>query len=45
MRAKAYPAENAEHLKTPEQIMPLYLYLMSDDSLEVNGQSLDCQPK
>ncbi len=24
--------------------MPLYLYLMSDDSIEVSGQSLDAQP-
>lgn len=45
MRAKAYPAENKEQLKTPEQIMPTYVYLMSDQSKEVNGQSLDCQPK
>ncbi|MDY6885889.1 MAG: YciK family oxidoreductase, partial [Pseudomonadota bacterium] len=32
-------------LKTPEDIMPMYLYLMGNDSIEVNGQSLDCQPK
>ena len=30
MRAQAYPAEDASKLKTPEEIMPLYLYLMSD---------------
>ena len=45
MRAKAFPAEDAETLKTPADIMPLYLYLMGSDSQEVNGQSLDCQPK
>ncbi|NMH58505.1 YciK family oxidoreductase [Alteromonas ponticola] len=45
MRASAFPAEDPNTLKTPQQIMPLYLYLMGDDSLEVNGQSLDCQPK
>lgn len=45
MRASAFPAENAETLKTPADIMPLYLYLMGPDSKEVNGQSLDCQPK
>jgi NAD(P)-dependent dehydrogenase (short-subunit alcohol dehydrogenase family) len=45
MRAKAYPAEDAATLKTPQQIMPLYMYLMSDESVDVNGQSLDCQPK
>lgn len=45
MRASAFPAEQPETLKTPADIMPLYLYLMGNDSLEVNGQSLDCQPK
>ncbi|MCW8108533.1 YciK family oxidoreductase [Alteromonas ponticola] len=45
MRASAFPAEDASTLKTPQQIMPLYLYLMGDDSIQVNGQSLDCQPK
>jgi len=45
MRSKAYPAEDTSLLKTPEQIMPTYVYLMSDQSKEVNGQSLDCQPK
>ena len=43
MRAAAYPAENPEELKTPEDIMPLYLYLMSPDSVGVHGQSLDAQ--
>ncbi len=45
MRASAFPAEDASKLKTPADIMPLYLYLMGEDSIEVNGQSLDCQPK
>ena len=45
MRASAYPAENPDTLKTPADIMPLYLYLMGEDSISVNGQSLDCQPK
>jgi NAD(P)-dependent dehydrogenase (short-subunit alcohol dehydrogenase family) len=45
MRAKAYPAEKPESLKTPLDIMPSYLYLMADESKSVNGQSLDCQPK
>lgn len=45
MRAKAYPAEKPESLKTPLDIMPSYLYLMADESKGVNGQSLDCQPK
>lgn len=45
MRAQAFPAENPETLKTPEDIMPMYLYLMGNDSVTVNGESLDCQPK
>lgn len=45
MRAQAFPAENPETLKTPEDIMPMYLYLMGNDSAAVNGESLDCQPK
>lgn len=43
MRARAYPAEDRSKLKTPAEIMPTYLYLMSDASLEVNGQSIDAQ--
>jgi NAD(P)-dependent dehydrogenase (short-subunit alcohol dehydrogenase family) len=43
MRADAYPAENPGTLKTPEDIMPLYLYLMGPDSIDINGQSLDAQ--
>ncbi|WP_026960573.1 MULTISPECIES: YciK family oxidoreductase [Aliagarivorans] len=45
MRATAYPGEDPMTLKTPLDIMPTYLYLMSDDSEQVTGQSLDAQPK
>lgn len=45
MRAAAYPGEDPETLKTPEDIMPLYLYLLGPDSMGVTGQSLDAQPK
>ena len=43
MRNSAYPGENKTLLKTPEQIMPTYLYLMSDASIGVNAQSLNAQ--
>lgn len=43
MRAKAYPAEDPATLKTADDILPAYLYLMSDDSTGVNGQQLDAQ--
>lgn len=45
MRAKAFPAEDANTLKTAEQIMPLYLYLMGDDSKNENGKTFVAQPK
>lgn len=45
MRAKAFPAENPDNLKTPADIMPSYLYLMADDSIGVTGETLVCQPK
>ncbi|WP_143872456.1 YciK family oxidoreductase [Catenovulum sediminis] len=45
MRQTAYPAEDQKKLKQPDEIMPVYLYLMSDESQKVNGQSLDAQPK
>ncbi len=43
MRALAFPAEDASKLKTAAQLMPLYLFLMSDDSQAVSGQSMDAQ--
>ncbi|WP_028117521.1 YciK family oxidoreductase [Ferrimonas senticii] len=45
MRATAFPAEDPMSLKTAEELMPLYLYLMSDASRHINGQSIDAQPK
>jgi len=43
MRAKAYPDEDPKVLPTADEIMPAYLYLMGDDSLDMNGQSIDAQ--
>ncbi|KFZ28261.1 3-oxoacyl-ACP reductase [Pseudidiomarina atlantica] len=43
MRSKAYPGEDPMKLKTPADLMPTYLYLMSDDSIAITGQSLDAQ--
>ena len=43
MRAQAYPAENPNSLKSAEEIMPAYLYLLGADSSEVNGQSINAQ--
>lgn len=44
MRASAFPEENANKLKTPADIMPIYLYLMGDDSQNESGISFDAQP-
>ena len=43
MRARAYPAENPASTAAPEEIMPLYLYLMSSLSDGVNGHALNAQ--
>ncbi|MEK6788041.1 MAG: YciK family oxidoreductase [Pseudomonadota bacterium] len=44
MRASAYPGENPQTVKTPEELMPLYLYLLGPDSTGISGQSFDAQP-
>ena len=44
MRMQAFPAEDPGTLKTAEEIMPSYLYLLGADSANVNGQSIDAQP-
>jgi len=45
MRAHAYPGESPMSLKTPENIMPGYICLMSDESIDVRGQVIALQPK
>lgn len=41
MRASAYPGENPESNPSPEQHMPLYRYLFSEQAQEINGLSID----
>ena len=43
MRAAAFPAEDTSKLKTPDDILPTYLWLLGPDSREVHGQSVDAQ--
>ena len=43
MRANAYPAENPQTLKAAEDIMAAYLYLMGNDSADINGQQINAQ--
>lgn len=45
MRAAAYPAEDPGTLKTPDDIMPAYLYLIGPDSKGISGKSFDAQQK
>lgn len=45
MRAHAFPGEDPFTLKTPEEIMPAYVCLMSDVATGIKGQVIDCQPK
>ncbi|MHB0775510.1 YciK family oxidoreductase [Halomonas sp. WWR20] len=44
MRKTAYPGEDVNTLRTPEDIMPTYLWLMGPDSREHSGESFDAQP-
>lgn len=44
MRRAAYPAEEPTKNPLPEQLMPLYLYLLGPDSAGVTGASFDAQP-
>lgn len=44
MRANAFPTEDPDRLKTPDDIMPIYLYLMGDDSRRKTNISFDAQP-
>ena len=43
MRLAAYPAEDRDALKRPEDIMATYVYLLGPDSQGVTGQSFDVQ--
>lgn len=45
MRAHAFPGEDPMTLKTPDEIMGAYVYLMSDLAVGVKGQVVHCQPK
>ena len=43
MRLAAYPAEDRALLKTPEQILAPYIFLLGAASKDVTGQSIDAQ--
>jgi len=43
MRLAAYPAEDRDALRTPEEILAAYIYLLGADSKGVTGESFDAQ--
>jgi NAD(P)-dependent dehydrogenase (short-subunit alcohol dehydrogenase family) len=43
MRALAYPEEDPLKLPTPDEITPVFVYLASEESASVTGQSLDAR--
>ncbi len=43
MRLAAYPAEDRDKLKRPEDILATYIYLLGPDSKGATGESLDAQ--
>jgi NAD(P)-dependent dehydrogenase (short-subunit alcohol dehydrogenase family) len=43
MRALAYPQEDPQSLPPPEEIIPIFVELASDDTLTVSGASLDAR--
>lgn len=44
LRAKTHPGLAPESLPSPDELMPWYLYLMGEDSRDVRGQIVECQP-
>lgn len=45
MRVHTFPGENPYTLKTPDDIIAPYVYLMTDLASGIKGQVVDCQPK
>ena len=43
MRALAFPGEDPMTVPAPEDIMDNYIYLMSDESKEINGKIISCK--
>ena len=43
MRLAAYPAEDRDALKRPEEILAPYIYLLGPDSRGITGESFDAQ--
>lgn len=44
LRNNLYPGENPNHSPEPEELLPMYLYLMGSDSRGITGQTFTVQP-
>jgi NAD(P)-dependent dehydrogenase (short-subunit alcohol dehydrogenase family) len=42
LRAKTHPGEVAASRRTPESLMPAYLYLIGPDSRGISGKIIEC---
>jgi NAD(P)-dependent dehydrogenase (short-subunit alcohol dehydrogenase family) len=43
MRAEAFPSEDPMTLRRPAEVLDVFTFLASDESLNVTGQSFDAQ--
>jgi NAD(P)-dependent dehydrogenase (short-subunit alcohol dehydrogenase family) len=43
MRAEAYPEEDPDTLPTPDDITPIFVYLASEDSINVTGEAFNAR--
>ncbi len=43
MRKEAYPAEDPNSLPTPADLMPVYLYLFSEEAQQIHGKAIDAR--
>ena len=42
LRSRTHPGLAPQHLPQPADLMPFYLYLMGDDSLDIRGRIVEC---
>lgn len=45
LRRKTHPGEEPSKLPQPSELLPWYLWLMSADSRDVRGQTVECSPQ
>jgi hypothetical protein len=41
MRKSAFPAEDLKTQPLPKELMPVYLYLLSEESKSIHGKAID----